>query len=95
MHYASLVSGITNGNMKNKLGYMKKYTPIAISCLTGPGIDDPKATCLRIINYIKKNIAKTQEETGKTKIHEEETVQEMPDGKVLVVSKMWVYWEDT
>jgi hypothetical protein len=59
MHYASLVSGITNGNMKNKLGYMKKYTPIAISCLTGPGIDDPKATCLRIINYIKKNISKT------------------------------------
>jgi hypothetical protein len=58
MYYANFVTGITNENMKNTL-YTKNYTPIAISCLTGPGIDDPKATCLRIINYIKKNISKT------------------------------------
>ena len=32
------------------------------------------------------------EETGKIKMHNEELVKKMPDGKTLAVFKTWIYW---
>jgi hypothetical protein len=95
MFHAHELTSNTNNYLKNEKLHKTDYIFIGVSCVSSELSREPEVSCKRVIAYVKNNIAKTMEETGKNKMHNEELVKELADGKILAVFKTWIYWGNT